>query len=146
MPSNKEYQKMVEKVSPNSSLGRNMLAAFLVGGTICCIGQAFADLYIYLGMAREKASTLASVTLIFLAVLLTGLKKFNNLAKIGGAGALVPITGFANAMSSTAIEFKNEGFVLGTGANIFKIAGPVIAYGTLASVLYGVIYWITTIM
>lgn len=145
MPSNKEYQKMVEKVSPNSSLGRNMLAAFLVGGTICCIGQAFADLYIYLGMAREKASTLASVTLIFLAVLLTGLKKFNNLAKIGGAGALVPITGFANAMSSTAIEFKNEGFVLGTGANIFKIAGPVIAYGTLASVLYGVIYWITTV-
>ena len=137
---------MVEKVSPNSSLGRNMLAAFLVGGTICCIGQAFADLYIYLGMAREKASTLASVTLIFLAVLLTGLKKFNNLAKIGGAGALVPITGYANAMSSTAIEFKNEGFVLGTGANIFKIAGPVIAYGTLASVLYGVIYWITTIM
>jgi len=134
---------MVEKVSPNSSLGRNMLAAFLVGGTICCIGQAFADLYIYLGMAREKASTLASVTLIFLAVLLTGLKKFNNLAKIGGAGALVPITGFANAMSSTAIEFKNEGFVLGTGANIFKIAGPVIAYGTLASVIYGVIYWIT---
>jgi len=143
MPSNKEYQRMVEKVSPNSSLGRNMLAAFLVGGTICCIGQAFADLYIYLGMAREKASTLASVTLIFLAVLLTGLKKFNNLAKIGGAGALVPITGFANAMSSTAIEFKNEGFVLGTGANIFKIAGPVIAYGTLASVIYGVIYWIT---
>lgn len=136
---------MVEKVSPNSSLGRNMLAAFLVGGTICCIGQAFADLYIYLGMAREKASTLASVTLIFLAVLLTGLKKFNNLAKIGGAGALVPITGFANAMSSTAIEFKNEGFVLGVGANMFKIAGPVIVYGTVASVVYGLIYWITTL-
>ena len=145
MPSNKEYQRMVEKVSPNSSLGRNMLAAFLVGGTICCIGQAFADLYIYLGMAREKASTLASVTLIFLAVLLTGLKKFNNLAKIGGAGALVPITGFANAMSSTAIEFKNEGFVLGVGANMFKIAGPVIVYGTVASVVYGLIYWITTL-
>ena len=136
---------MVEKASPNSSLGRNMLSAFLVGGIICCIGQAFADLYIYLGIAREKATTLASVTLIFLAVLLTGLKKFNNLAKIGGAGALVPITGFANAMSSTAIEFKNEGFVLGTGANVFKIAGPVIAYGTAASVLYGVVYWLTTL-
>ena len=145
MPSNKEYQKMVEKASPNSSLGRNMLSAFLVGGIICCIGQAFADLYIYLGISREKATTLASVTLIFLAVLLTGLQKFNNLAKIGGAGALVPITGFANAMSSTAIEFKNEGFVLGTGANVFKIAGPVIAYGTAASVIYGVIYWITTL-
>ena len=136
---------MVEKVSPNSPLGKDMLSAFLVGGLICCIGQAFADLYIYLGVARDKASTLGSVTLIFLAILLTGFRRFDNLARIGKAGCLVPITGFANAMSSPAIEFKNEGFVLGVGANIFKIAGPVIAYGTLASVVYGVIYWITTV-
>lgn len=136
---------MVEKVSPNSSLGKDMLCAFLVGGLICSIGQAFADLYIYLGIAREKASTLASVTLIFLAIILTGFRRFDNLARIGKAGTLVPITGFANAMSSPAIEFKNEGFVLGTGANIFKIAGPVIAYGSAASVIYGVIYWITTL-
>ncbi len=136
---------MVEKVSPNSPLGKDMLSAFLVGGLICCIGQAFADLYIYLGVARDKASTLGSVTLIFLAILLTGFRRFDNLARIGKAGCLVPITGFANAMSSPAIEFKNEGFVLGVGANIFKIAGPVIAYGTLASVVYGLIYWITTL-
>ena len=143
MPSNKEYQTMVEKVSPNSSLGKDMLFAFLFGGLICCIGQAFADLYIYLGIPRDKASTLASVTLIFLAILLTGFRRFDDLARIGKAGCLVPITGFANAMSSPAIEFKNEGYVLGVGANIFKLAGPVIAYGTLASTIYGVVYWLT---
>lgn len=134
---------MVEKVSPNSSLGKNMLMAFLVGGLICSVGQAFLNLYTCLDLPKEKASALASVTLVFLAILLTGLRRFDNLAKIGGAGALVPITGFANAMSSPAIEFKTEGLVLGVGANIFKIAGPVIAYGTAASVIYGVIYWIT---
>lgn len=134
---------MVEKVSPNSSLGKNMLMAFLVGGLICSVGQAFVNLYTYLDLPKEKASALASVTLVFLAILLTGLRRFDNLAKIGGAGALVPITGFANAMSSPAIEFKNEGLVLGVGANIFKIAGPVIAYGTAASVIYGVVYWLT---
>lgn len=145
MPSNKEYQKMVEKVSPNSPLGKDMLSAFLVGGLICCIGQAFADLYIYLGVARDKASTLGSVTLIFLAILLTGFRRFDNLARIGKAGCLVPITGFANAMSSPAIEFKNEGFILGVGAKMFTIAGPVIVYGVSASVVYGLIYWITTL-
>lgn len=134
---------MVEKVSPNSSLGKDMLSAFVVGGLICTLGQAFVNLYMYLKLPQEKASTLASVTLVFLAILLTGFQRFDNLAKVGKAGVLVPITGFANAMSSPAIEFKTEGFVLGVGANIFKIAGPVIAYGTAASVLYGVIYWIT---
>ena len=135
---------MVEKVSPNSSLGKDMLMAFLVGGLICSLGQAFVNLYSYLGLPQEKSSTLASVTLVFLAILLTGFRRFDNLAKVGKAGALVPITGFANAMSSPAIEFKTEGFVLGVGANIFKIAGPVIAYGTAASVIYGVVYWLTT--
>ena len=132
---------MVEKVSPNSSLGKDMLSAFVVGGLICTLGQAFVNLYMYLKLPQEKASTLASVTLVFLAILLTGFQRFDNLAKVGKAGVLVPITGFANAMSSPAIEFKTEGFVLGVGANIFKIAGPVIAYGVTASVVYGVIYW-----
>ena len=135
---------MVEKVSPNSTLGKDMLCAFVVGGLICTLGQAFVNLYMYLKLPQEKASTLASVTLVFLAILLTGFQRFDNLAKVGKAGALVPITGFANAMSSPAIEFKTEGFVLGVGANIFKIAGPVIAYGVTASVVYGVIYWLTT--
>ena len=134
---------MVEKVSPNSSLGKDMLSAFVVGGLICTLGQAFVNLYKFLDLPQEKASTLASVTLVFLAILLTGFQRFDNLAKVGKAGVLVPITGFANAMSSPAIEFKTEGFVLGVGANIFKIAGPVIAYGVTASVLYGVVYWIT---
>lgn len=140
--SNKQYQRTVKKVSPNSSLGRNMLGAFLVGGAICSIGQCFSDLYIYLGMARDKASTLSSVTLIFIAILLTGLKLFDNIAKVGGAGALVPITGFANAMSAPAMEFKKEGLVLGTGVKFFSITGPVIVYGVSASVVYGVILWI----
>ena len=135
---------MVEKVSPNSSLGKDMLSAFVVGGLICTLGQAFVNLYMYLKLPQEKASTLASVTLVFLAILLTGFQRFDNLAKVGKAGVLVPITGFANAMSSPAIEFKTEGFVLGVGANIFKIAGPVIAYGVTASAIYGVIYWLTT--
>ena len=132
---------MVEKVSPNSSLGKDMLSAFVVGGLICTLGQAFVNLYKFLDLPQEKASTLASVTLVFLAILLTGFQRFDNLAKVGKAGVLVPITGFANAMSSPAIEFKTEGFVLGVGANIFKIAGPVIAYGVTTSVVYGVIYW-----
>lgn len=144
--SKNEYQKMTERVSPNSSLGRNTVGAFLVGGLICCIGQGFCDLYIYLGAARDKASTLCSVTLIFIAILLTGLKAFDNIAKVGGAGALVPITGFANAMASPALEFKSEGFVLGVGAKMFSIAGPVIVYGLSASVVYGIIYWLYTIL
>lgn len=136
---------MVKKSSPPSKKIKNFLKAYAVGGLICVIGQLFKELYEYLGLSSEVVKMLIPVTLIFIAALLTGLKIFEKIAKHAGAGTLVPITGFANAVVSPAIEFKKEGFILGVGANMFKIAGPVIVYGVLASVAYGVIYWITTL-
>ena len=109
------------------------------------LGQALTDIYMNLGMEKKDAGTLCSVTLIFIGVLLTALHLYEKIAKYGGAGTLVPITGFANAVSSPAIEFKSEGFILGVGAKMFTIAGPVIVYGTVASVVYGIIYWVTTL-
>lgn len=143
--SNKEYSKLVKKVSPPSPKIKNFILAYTIGGIICVIGQLFMALYKTLGMKEEVVKMLVPVTLIFIAALLTGLKLFHKIAKHAGAGTLVPITGFSNAVSSPAIEFKNEGWILGVGAKIFSIAGPVIAYGTIASALYGVIYWITTL-
>lgn len=143
--SNKHYDKMVKKASPPSPKLKNFILAYLVGGLICVIGQLFKELYEYLGLTEDVVKMLVPVTLIFLAALLTALKVFDNIAKHAGAGTLVPITGFANAVVSPAIEFKNEGWILGVGAKIFTIAGPVIAYGTVASVIYGVVYWITTL-
>ena len=143
--SNKQYDNMVKKASPPSPKLKNFILAYLVGGLICVIGQLFKELYEYLGLTEDVVKMLVPVTLIFLAALLTGLKVFDNIAKYAGAGTLVPITGFANSVVSPAIEFKNEGWILGVGANMFKIAGPVIVYGTIASVVYGVIYWITTL-
>ncbi len=140
--SNKQYDNMVKKASPPSPKLKNFILAYLVGGLICVIGQLFKELYEYLNLSEDVVKMLVPVTLIFLAALLTGLKVFDNIAKYAGAGTLVPITGFANAVVSPAIEFKNEGWILGVGANMFKIAGPVITYGTIASVIYGVIYWI----
>ena len=143
-PDNNQYSKMVKKLSPPSPKLRDCTCAFLVGGFICTIGQLLLELYskcLYLD--EERAKTLVTVSLIFLSALLTALKLFNKIAKFAGAGTLVPITGFANAVVSPAIEFKAEGFVLGVGANMFKIAGPVIVYGTVASVIYGIVYWIT---
>ena len=142
-PSNKEYNKMTKKVSPPSPKLKDFALAFIVGGFICMLGQIFMKMYETVGLPEKAVKMAVPVTLIFIAALLTGLKLFNRIAKYAGAGTLVPITGFANAVVSPAIEFKNEGWVLGLGANIFKIAGPVIAYGTIASVVYGVIYWIT---
>ena len=144
-PSNKEYSEIVKKLSPPSPKIKDFIWAFCVGGIICVIGQLFMELYKYLGMEEKVVKMLVPVTLVFIAALLTGLKLFDKIAKHAGAGTLVPITGFANAVVSPAIEFKSEGFVLGVGANMFKIAGPVIVYGTVASVVYGVIYWITTL-
>lgn len=141
-PDNKEYGKMVQKLSPKSPKIKDFVCAYCVGGLICVIGQLFMELYKYLGMEEKVVKMLVPVTLVFIAALLTGLKLFDKIAKHAGAGTLVPITGFANAVVSPAIEFKSEGWVLGLGAKIFTIAGPVIAYGTLASVLYGIIYWI----
>ncbi len=143
---NKEYSKMVKKLSPPSPKLKDCAAAFLVGGSICVLGQLLIEIYTKsVALDEERAKIAVTVTLIFLAALLTALKIFNKVAKFAGAGTLVPITGFANAVVSPAIEFKTEGFVLGLGANMFKIAGPVIVYGVVASVVYGVVYWITTL-
>ena len=142
----KQYARLVKQASPNSPTGKNCLFAFLIGGSICCLGQLLLNWYTSLGMAQQEASTTVSVTLVFMSALLTGLSLYDNIAKYAGAGTLVPITGFANAISSAAIEFKTEGFILGVGAKIFTIAGPVIVYGVSASVIYGLIYWICTML
>ena len=139
------YAKMVQQATPKSPKAKDFALAFFVGGGICALGQALLYLYQRLGLTKEIASGCVSVSLILLSATLTGLGVFDKIAKHAGAGTLVPITGFAIAVVSPAIEYKAEGYVLGTGANMFKIAGPVIVYGTVASVIYGVIYWITTL-
>ncbi len=139
------YKDYAEKHAPKSPIIKDCLFAFIIGGSICTLGQAFCDLFLKLGLSKDDAGTLSSVCLVFLAVLFTGLGVFDDLAKYAGAGTLVPITGFANAVASPAIDAKTEGFVLGVGAKIFTIAGPVILYGTAAGVLYGVIYWVISL-
>ena len=139
--SQKEYGEMVKKASPNSKSCIDIPCAFVIGGLICVIGQALTDFYSYLGFDDRTSATWCTVTLVFLSALLTGLGVYEKIAKHGGAGTLVPVTGFANAVASPAVEFKSEGFILGLGAKIFIIAGPVILYGTAASVLYGLIYY-----
>ena len=141
----KEYGKLVKDLAPKSPILKDCIFAFLIGGAICALGQGFINLYSWLDLDEQKASTAASMTLVALSALLTGLSLYDNIAKYAGAGTLVPITGFANAIASPAIEFKTEGFILGVGAKMFTIAGPVIVYGISAGVLYGVIYWITTL-
>ena len=145
MVSKKEYDKIVKEKSPNSKCIVNSIKAFLIGGAICTIGQGLVSLYQWLGFAEKDSKTLCSVTLIFLGILLTAIGVYDKIAKHAGAGTLVPITGFANAVSSPAIEFKSEGFIAGLGAKLFIIAGPVIVYGVSASIIYGVIYWVTTL-
>lgn len=141
----KEYSKLVERMMPRSPIRKDCLGAFIIGGLICTLGQAFIQFYGWLGLSKDDASTTASITLVALSALLTGLSLYDNIAKFAGAGTLVPITGFANAIAAPAVEFKTEGFVLGVGAKMFTIAGPVIVYGVSASVVYGFIYWITTL-
>ena len=141
----KQYQKMVADMSPKSPILKNCIIAFLVGGLICALGQGILNLYTYWGLDETNSAAATSMTLVALSALFTGLSLYDNLAKHAGAGTLVPITGFANAVSSAAIEFKTEGFILGVGAKMFTIAGPVIVYGVSASVIYGLIYWITTL-
>ena len=136
---NDEYKKYSEQHSPRSPLGVNMLKAFFVGGIICCIGQLIQDLYMKAGLDKLDASGATSVTLVFLGALLTGLGIYDRIAKFGGGGTLVPITGFANSVVSPALEFKTEGLITGTAAKMFIIAGPVIVYGIGASVVYGLI-------
>ena len=146
MISPKEYDKIVKKNSPKSKCFVNSIKAFLIGGGICVLGQIILNIYKKLNLDEDTAKTLTSVTLIFIGILLTAIGVYDKIAKHGGAGTLVPITGFANAVSSPAIEFKTEGYIMGVGANLFKIAGPVIVYGTAASVVYGAIYWIYQMM
>ncbi len=142
-PDKKTYDKMTKKASPPSPKLKDCSLAFLVGGFICTIGQLLMSLYgDVFGLKEDVVKMLVPVTLITLAAILTGFGIFDKIAKFAGAGTLVPITGFSNAVVSPAIEFKSEGFVLGVGAKMFTIAGPVIVYGTVASVIYGVIYWI----
>ncbi|MBQ5319732.1 MAG: stage V sporulation protein AC [Oscillospiraceae bacterium] len=140
--SKQQYDSMVKKISPNSKSRTDILKAFLIGGLICSIGQGLLDIYSYFGFDEKSAAAWTSVTLVFLSALLTGLGIYEKIAKHAGAGTLVPITGFANAVASPALEFKAEGFILGVGAKIFAIAGPVILYGTAASVVYGLIYYL----
>ena len=141
----REYGRLVKQMSPRSPMWRDCLNAFWIGGLICTLGQVFVNWYTSLGLDKEMAGTAASMSLVVLSALLTGFSLYDNIAKHAGAGTLVPITGFANAIAAPAVEFKTEGFVLGVGAKMFTIAGPVIVYGVSASVVYGIIYWITTL-
>lgn len=139
----KQYEKLVNEMSPKSPIGRDCFNAFWIGGLICVIGQIFLNCYSKWGLDKETAGTAASISLVTLSALLTGLSLYDNIAKHAGAGTLVPITGFANAIAAPAVEFKTEGYILGVGAKIFTIAGPVILYGLAASVIYGIVYWVT---
>lgn len=141
--SKETYKKYADARAPRSPVAKNCLHAFLVGGLICTLAQALTDIYQGVaGMDKDNAAAVTSVTLVFLAVLLTGLGLFDCIAKWAGAGTLLPITGFANAVASPAIDSRAEGWVLGVGAKIFTVAGPVLLYGTLAGAVYGVILWV----
>lgn len=142
----REYGKIVKEMSPKSPMWKDCLSAFLVGGAICTLGQFFINWYGKLGLDKELAGTAASMSLVALSALLTGLSLYDNIAKYAGAGTLVPITGFANSVAAPAVEFKTENWVNGVGSKMFIIAGPVIVYGVAASVVYGFIYWLTTVL
>ena len=141
--SNQEYGELAKRRSPASAMYKTIPMAFVIGGTICCIGEGLLNMYTGFGLAEDQAGMWTSMTLIFLSALLTGLKLYDRIAQHAGAGTLVPITGFANSVVSPALDFKSEGYVLGLGAKMFIIAGPVIVYGISASVLYGLIYYLT---
>ena len=142
----RDYKKLVKELESTSPSLKNCIWAFCVGGGICVLGQALMAFWQFVGLPQERAGMAASMSLVALSALFTGLSLYDNLAKHAGAGTLVPITGFANAVAAPAVEFKTEGFVLGVGAKMFTIAGPVIVYGVAASVVYGFIYWLCTIM
>ena len=145
MKLNKEvYKKYAMARAKKSNTPRDTIRAFVCGGAICTLAQGIRNVF-EMWMEKEAAATLTSVTMIFIAALLTGLGVFDKIAKFAGAGTLVPITGFSNAVTAAAIDARDEGYVLGVGAKIFTVAGPVILYGVAAGVVYGVIYWVTTL-
>ena len=135
----KEYQEYVKKKAPKSPIVKDTVLAFIIGGAICVVGQAIMNGWAATGLGKEDAGTATSITLVLLSALLTGFNLYNKLGRWGGAGTLVPITGFANAVVSPAIDYKSEGFITGMAAKMFTVAGPVIVFGTLASVVYGVV-------
>ena len=137
--SNEEYGELTKRRSHNSKLCRTIPMAFLIGGLICTLGEALLNLYGMAGLNKDEAGALTSITLVFLSILFTGLEWYDRIAQHAGAGTLVPITGFANAVASPALDFKSEGFVTGMAAKMFTVAGPVITFGTLASVVYGIV-------
>lgn len=140
--SKKQYSTMVEKASPNSPIVMNCIKAFIVGGIICTIGQFITNCCYTFGLSMEQSSNYTSVILVIAASILTGLGLYSKLGNFAGAGSIVPITGFSNSVTAPAIEFKKEGFILGLGAKIFIVAGPVILYGVLTSIAVGIIYYI----
>ena len=142
----KEYKEYVESISKKSPILKNCLMAFLFGGAICTIGQAILNMYKSFSLPDEQAAAATSITLVFFGALLTGLDLYPKMAKYAGAGTIVPITGFANSVVSPALESQTEGLVLGVGAKIFTIAGPVILYGCIASVVCGIVYYIMTLV
>ena len=143
---NEEYGKYVDSLAPKSKCLRNCLNAFWVGGLICVLGQLLMNGFQALDLSKDLSATATSICLVFLSALLTGLAVYDDIAKLAGAGTLVPITGFANSIAAPAVEFQTEGIILGTCAKMFTIAGPVIVYGVCASVVYGLIYWIWMIL
>ena len=140
----KEYQDYVAKKAKKSPIAKDTLLAFVIGGAICTLGQGITELWMAAGLDKESSGTATSVSLIFLSILLTALNLYNKIGRFGGAGTLVPITGFANAVASPAIDFKAEGIITGMAAKMFVVAGPVIVFGTVASAVYGVVLWVLT--
>ena len=138
----KDYSEMTRRASPNTKSWRNIPLAFAIGGLICTLGQALTQLFLSRGLPRDEASAWTSVCLVFLSALLTGLKVYDNIAKFGGAGTIIPISGFANSIVSPAMEFKSEGLILGLAAKMFVVAGPVLVYGILTSSAYGLVLFL----
>ncbi len=143
---NEEYKKYADRHAPRSQAGRNLLRAFLIGGLICCLGQFLLRLGASFGLDEESAAAAEAIALVFLGALLTGLGVYDRIAKRAGAGTLVPITGFANAVAACAVDAKSEGWILGVGAKMFTIAGPVIVYGTAAGVVCGLAEWLAGLL
>lgn len=140
--SDKEYSDFVDTKSEKSNLVKNLCFAFLIGGIICVIGQIIKNIAMYYGISADDASTICTISLIFLGAFLTSINVYSKLGKVAGAGSIVPITGFSNSIVSPAIEFKSEGYILGLGANMFKVAGPVLVYGITTSFFVGIIYYL----
>ena len=137
-----QYKSLAQQYTPKPTVVKNVIRAFVVGGTICALGQVIVNLFVMVGLNRIEASTAATATMIFLGALLTGLGIYDEIGKFGGAGSIVPVTGFSNSIVAPAMEFKREGFILGVGAKLFTVAGPVLVYGIATSIVVGIVYYL----